>query len=110
MYRKKLVDYLDNVPVASWFDGSYRVITERDILFTNAGRARPDRVMFDGNKVVIVDYKFGYKEEEEYSKQMGFYCKILRQMGYKEVKGYIWYVNMNKIYPVGSGTQLQLDF
>lgn len=110
IYREKLFGYLDRVPVASWFDGSYRVVTERDILFTNAIKARPDRVMFDGNKVVIVDYKFGYKEEENYQKQVGFYCKTLRQMGYKEVKGYIWYVNMNKIYPVGFNTQLQLDF
>lgn len=35
-----------NNPVHSaWFDGRYKVINERDILFCNSGKARPDRVM-----------------------------------------------------------------
>lgn len=96
-YQEQVVSYLDHrVPVA-WFDGTYKVINERDILFKSSGKARPDRVMIQGKTAIVVDYKFGRKEESSYLRQVGFYCKTLRQMGYTEVLGYIWYVNLDKI-------------
>ena len=110
-YREQVVGYLEkNVP-SEWFDGTYKIINERDILFRGNGKARPDRVMIDGKKAIVVDYKFGKKEEKSYLRQVGFYCKTLHQMGYAEVSGYIWYVTLNKIVSVrvdNSPIQLRL--
>ena len=67
--------------------------------------------MTDGRKAVVVDYKFGRKEEKFYLRQVGFYCKTLRQMGYTDVSVYIWYVTLDKIVPVyteSTPVQLQL--
>ncbi len=99
-YLKWVESYLDNPACLAWFDGRYKVINERDILFCRSGKARPDRVMVDGKKAIVVDYKFGQKEEKSYIRQVGFYCKTLRQMGYTDVSGYIWYVTLGKVVPV----------
>ena len=99
-YREQVVSYLNDPVYSAWFDGRYKVINERDILFCNSGKARPDRVMVDGKKAIVVDYKFGLKEEKSYIRQVGFYCKTLRQMGYTDVAGYIWYVPLSKVVSV----------
>ena len=111
VYREQVVGFLKNNVPSEWFDGKYKIINERDILFKGTGKARPDRVMTDGRKAVVVDYKFGRKEEKSYLRQVGFYCKTLRQMGYTDVSGYIWYVTLDKIVPVyteSTPVQLQL--
>jgi len=96
-YGEQVVAYLKDPLPSEWFGGTYKVVNERDILFRSTGKARPDRVMIDGNKAIVVDYKFGRVEEKSYFRQVSFYCKTLRQMGYTEVSGYIWYVTLGKI-------------
>jgi RecB family endonuclease NucS len=52
---------------------------------------RPDRVMLNEQEVIVVDYKFG-EEKHEHSQQLKQYKDLMRKMGYKNVKGYLWYV------------------
>lgn len=100
-YINEIEDYISRPEVKDWFTEQYKVINERDILFPTATKVRPDRVMVDNTgKAVVVDYKFGRKEENKYLKQVGFYCSVIRQMGYREVEGYVWYVNLEKIIKV----------
>lgn len=96
-YCTEIRDYLSDERVADWFGRKYDVINERDILFRFGSRVRPDRVLVKGKLAIVVDYKFGQKEENKYLKQIQFYRTTLKQMGYKEVKGYIWYVKLRKI-------------
>lgn len=100
-YEKRVIAYLKQDIPSAWFDGTYKVMNEREMLFENGDKARPDRVLIKGKQAMVVDYKFGSKEETDYRKQVGFYCKTLRQMGYHDVKGYIWYVHLNKVVSVG---------
>lgn len=60
---------------------------------------RPDRVMINGKKAIVVDYKFGEKHNS-YRKQIALYCSLLSKMGYSEVKGYLWYVREGEIEEV----------
>ncbi len=78
--------------VAEWFNGSYRLYNECSILGDSEKTSRrPDRVMIKDNEAVVVDYKFG-RENSEYDKQVENYMKLLSDIGYTNVKGYIWYV------------------
>ena len=89
--------------VRGWFDGTWtEVRNENDIIVpaATASLRRPDRVMIRGGKVVVVDYKFGQKENTYYGRQVWGYMDLIRQMGYAEVEGYIWYVEMGKVVPV----------
>lgn len=96
-YCEKIRSYLQNPVASEWFSRQYKVINERDILLGLGSKIRPDRVIIKDKQVIVIDYKFGQSEENKYLKQIQFYRSSLKQMGYKEVKGYIWYVRLNKI-------------
>ncbi|MBR2300434.1 MAG: ATP-dependent helicase, partial [Bacteroidaceae bacterium] len=85
-----------------WFSGKYRLFNECTILFRQGEKhqqRRPDRVMVYGNEATVVDFKFG-RENEEYIKQVQEYVRLLLQMGYENVKGYLWYIYSNKIIEI----------
>jgi len=86
--------------VKEWFDGSWKVIAEQDILTRDGSIRRPDRVMLKSDEVIVVDYKFGQKKSSAHLAQVKKYANMLRQMKYKQVKGYIWYVNLNEVVGV----------
>ena len=88
--------------VQDWFDGHYRLFNENSILFRDgiAQNRRPDRVMIkDDGTAVVVDFKFA-KEREEHWHQVSEYMDLLRRMGMGKVKGYLWYVDNNKVIEV----------
>lgn len=89
---------IDKQEIKGWFDGNYRLLNETSILFRENGTTQkriPDRVMIKGNKATVVDFKFG-KEYESYLHQVEEYISLLKQMGFTDVEGYIWYVYNNK--------------
>ena len=60
----------------------------------------PDRVMIRGTRAVVVDYKFGSRDPGRYRRQVGEYLGLLRQMGYTQCEGYLWYVKLGEIEKV----------
>lgn len=90
----------NNHQVAEWFNGSWsEVLNEREII--HQGKIyRPDRVMVQGNEAVIVDYKFGLQENENYNNKIELYANLLSEMGYQKIRGYIWYVTTERVVQV----------
>lgn len=87
---------------ADWFGGRYKLFNECTILYKEENtheQRRPDRVMTDDEKAIVVDFKFG-REKDEYHQQVREYISLLQKMDYKNVKGYIWYVYTNHIVEV----------
>jgi len=97
----QLAALLADPEVASWFDGSYRVLNEHNIITGYAGVKRPDRIMLSDDEVIVVDYKSGEHESDKYVGQVSNYMKALVKCGYPNVKGFIWYTRMNKRVRVG---------
>jgi CRISPR/Cas system-associated exonuclease Cas4 (RecB family) len=98
---KEEVDRLIGTPgVPDWFDGSWKVITEQDILGPGGSLKRPDRVMLKEDHVVVVDYKFGKQQSGQHRKQVRQYTDMLEKMDYENVTGYIWYVNLKEVVKV----------
>ena len=105
--RKKVEDILknrfSNSQVRDWFSGRWKTFNERSIITLDREgklfKRRPDRVMFDGNEVVVVDFKFG-RETAEHHRQVALYMQLLRSMDYPRVSGFLWYVYENRIVPV----------
>lgn len=101
MLRKRL----ESPRVAEWFrPGRWTLYNECTILNTDpqTGKVverRPDRVMTDGRKTIVVDFKFG-REREEYHEQVRQYMALLKQIGLPAVRGYLWLVYSNKIIEV----------
>ena len=103
--QKMLSEYIStNEMVADWFAPHWKLYNECSILTTdkNTGEVcerRPDRVMKDGNRVVVVDFKFG-KMNDKYIAQVREYMQLLRNMGYSDVKGFLWFVRKGIIKEV----------
>lgn len=96
----RLTVLLENPEVGEWYDGSARVLNEVDILFGEGFSKRPDRVMIKKDEVVVVDYKFGEKQDKRHQEQVKSYLRLIRKMGYEKVNGYLWYVELGKIEAV----------
>lgn len=99
--RKMLNERLENKKIADWFSGKWDIHNECAILYKDKTNGsvqirRPDRVMTDGNKMIIVDFKFGIPREE-YKQQLQEYMNLAANMGYKRIEGYLWFVYSNKI-------------
>jgi ATP-dependent exoDNAse (exonuclease V) beta subunit len=102
----------ENATIAEWFSDKWeQTYSENDIILPireiekakeeaqKRGEKekltrRPDRVMINGNRVVVVDYKFGHKQTSNHRNQIIRYTELLREMGYTDIEGYLWYVNM----------------
>ncbi len=92
---------LDDTIAGEWFDGKWSIVRcESNIIAPSKEYRRPDRVMIQGNRAVVVDYKFG-KPKPEHGKQLGDYAKLLAEMGYDEIKSYLWYIKSGIIIEVG---------
>ncbi|WP_346859864.1 UvrD-helicase domain-containing protein [uncultured Draconibacterium sp.] len=100
-----LLKNLEMDEVKQWFDGTYKILNERDLL-TPKKLLRPDRIMYLGDKAIVVDYKTGEKNKK-YNKQVQAYAETLLETGFKSVTGFLWYLNQNEIEPVGSYTNKQ---
>lgn len=101
--RGMIVAAFSDPLIRSWFDGDWEVVrNENDIIVPahTASLRRPDRVLIKGDRVVVVDYKFGQKENKYYARQIGGYMSLIREMGFTNVEGYIWYVEMDKVVPI----------
>nr|WP_319512636.1 UvrD-helicase domain-containing protein [uncultured Draconibacterium sp.] len=84
--------------VKKWFDGSYEVLNERDLL-TSDKLLRPDRIMFSGNEAVVVDYKTG-ERQDKYLYQVNEYAKVLQNTGFSKVSGFLWYLHTGELEKV----------
>ncbi|MDD4604789.1 MAG: UvrD-helicase domain-containing protein [Dysgonamonadaceae bacterium] len=86
--------------VQEWYSGSYQVLNEQQLLHPSLSFIRPDRVMINGDKVIVVDYKFGEATESKYVKQVQRYVRSIRDMGYGNVRGYVFYVKLHEVVQV----------
>ena len=100
--RQMIARALEHPEVREWFGGGWeRVRNENEIIIPGRGSTRrPDRVMIDGRRVVVVDYKFGLRDAERHRRQMREYLRLLGEMGYAPTEGYLWYVKLGKIEKV----------
>lgn len=91
---------LDHPETSCWFDGSWKVLNERNLLA--AGHIlRPDRIMTSGNRAIVVDYKTGGVKSDSHIKQVRKYAETLKDSGFEKINGYVWYISLNEIISAG---------
>lgn len=100
MIRKELEQFWSIPEVKKWFTTDAEVLNENAILLPSGEMYRPDRVLLKGNKATVIDYKFGEEEHEYHKGQLKQYISFLKEMGYAEVKGVLYYASLGKIINV----------
>lgn len=97
---RQLTDILSLPEVSYWYSGKYAILNETQVLHPDTGLSRPDRVMIGSNEVIVADYKFGGLEEPKYTRQIRRYVKSIEEMGYHNVKGFIFYMKTGKVVQI----------
>jgi ATP-dependent helicase/nuclease subunit A len=97
--EKRVLDAVYLSGVNDWFAADNNVMTEAGILLPAGVTRRPDRIIFRDGKTTIIDFKFG-EEKAHYAAQIDHYRTLLKDMGYSNIEGFIWYVDKNKIITV----------
>jgi ATP-dependent exoDNAse (exonuclease V) beta subunit len=87
---------LQQPQAAEWFSANAKVMPEASIVLPGGEQRRPDRVMLFNNRTVVVDFKFGLTEKDDYFFQVGQYVELLQKMGNPSVEGWLWYVTLNR--------------
>lgn len=92
--------------VGEWFDGTMTDVWAETTMVGPDRRLRPDRIMTsgEGERTVIVDYKFGRTERAEHRQQVEQYVEWLTAAGFRGVEAYLWYYTLNKVVRVGPVT------
>lgn len=108
LYKAEIAEGLKDARVQEWFSPDVKVRNEVDVVTIvskkdgkKAEIRRPDRIVqtSDG-RTIVIDYKFGEKAEEKHVKQVYEYVKILRDAGYNNVFGKIWYMSEGNILDI----------
>lgn len=91
---------IDAVKHSGWFpeDGS-QILNETAVMDSDGRIYRPDRVVVTGNRVKIVDYKFG-EHRRGYETQLRKYAEIWTRMGYEVDSACLWYVLSGEVRTV----------
>ncbi|MDY6800268.1 MAG: UvrD-helicase domain-containing protein [Bacteroidota bacterium] len=97
---RQIHEVLKNQQIKDWFSNQWNVKTEAEIILPGGKKARPDRVIYNQEKTVVIDYKFGEQQEEKHKKQVKSYMEMLQKMGDTNVEGYLWYVDLGNIVAV----------
>ncbi len=97
--KEKITSLIDRAwrksELCDWFSGGWQLLREQAIL-VNGEECRPDRVMIKGNRAIVLDYKFG-APQDKYAKQVREYMRVMRQLGYADVQGYLWYAQTEEL-------------
>ncbi|SNS84314.1 ATP-dependent exoDNAse (exonuclease V) beta subunit (contains helicase and exonuclease domains) [Ekhidna lutea] len=100
--RKRYETLINNLwkdeQIKSWFSGIGEVKTEVVVLPKDGDTKRMDRVVIDGNKARVIDFKSGFPKSED-NRQLKEYASLLAQMGY-EVEGYLLYLKSGEVREV----------
>ncbi len=68
------------------------VKNEQDILTASGSYLRPDRIVIEGQKVTIIDYKTG-KRNADHAEQINRYGEAIEEMGYRVENKIIVYID-----------------
>ena len=106
--RTKIKEALSNPISGHWFDKGWKEFKECSIIFRKKNgeikERRPDRVIVNKDETIVIDYKSGEKNDR-HKDQIRLYMYLLKKMGYKNVKGFVWYFMTGDIVEEKGGLQ-----
>lgn len=99
--KQKLIgsalEVLENPELKEILGKASESIVEKNIIDANGKMHRPDRVLINANEVIILDYKFTLEESDKHIEQVNNYKILLTEMGYQNIKSYLFYAVKGKL-------------
>lgn len=83
-----------------WLTGHYKIWNEASIILKNGETIRPDKVFTNDDETIVLDFKFTKGDYADHQWQVDSYKKALHNLGYTNVKGYLYYAKINELVEV----------
>lgn len=93
----KALEVLENADLKAVLSKATGSITEKNIIDAKGKLHRPDRILFNKDEVIILDYKFTLTESDKHLEQVENYKKLLLDMGHSQVSAYLFYAVTGKL-------------
>ncbi|MFA4851296.1 MAG: UvrD-helicase domain-containing protein [Bacteroidales bacterium] len=97
--NKKISAVIADPLINKYFQPGCVIKTEAEILLKDGSTLRPDRVIIEGDKAIVIDYKTG-GINDSHEKQISKYAEVLREIGYTETEKFLVYIDLNKVVQV----------
>ena len=90
--------------MAPWFDGQGKVYLERDLVGADGKMVRPDRVVYRGGEIAVIDFKTAEesdtKKRASHAKQVRGYMQALQRTHGPHVLGLVYYVASDELVDI----------
>ncbi|GAB3814798.1 hypothetical protein GCM10028895_08240 [Pontibacter rugosus] len=106
---QKLNHVLRHPKLSRYFTNQVAVEHEKEVLDARAYLYKPDRIVFDGDAVVLIEFKTP-PPEPEHRYRLDHYAVRFRQLGYQKVKCLLYYFETEEVmeWHYGGKKALQL--
>lgn len=82
--------------IKHWFTKAKKIISERKIIYQGK-LYRPDKIFVHNDKVILVDFKTGETELEQYLAQIKRYKMMLIALKYSNIESYLLNIDTNEL-------------
>lgn len=89
-----------HLQINTWLTGDFKIWNESAIITAKGETLRPDKVFTSEKETIVLDFKFTQSEAFSHQKQVKQYVKTLEELGYKNVKGFLFYAKSNDLVEV----------
>lgn len=86
--------------IHTWLTSDYKVWNEASIITSEGKTLRPDKVFSKDGETIVLDFKFTKGDYIEHKYQVGTYMDALKHVGYKQIKGYLYYAKTKELVEV----------
>ena len=69
-----------------------KILNEQGIIISQNETKRPDKIIFKEDETIVIDFKTGIPKAQ-HLKQVQLYADTLREMGYQQVRGIVFYTS-----------------
>lgn len=86
--------------INKWLTGGYKIWNEASIITAGGESIRPDKVFTSPEETIVLDFKFTQGDYVGHKSQVDKYAKTLQNLGYKNVKGFLYYAKSSQLVEV----------
>ncbi|NEM98949.1 UvrD-helicase domain-containing protein [Pontibacter burrus] len=98
--QRLLTEVVNHPKIAPYFSEKVAIEQEKEVLDARAYLYKPDRIVFDGEAVTIIEFKTPPPEPEpepEHRNRLDHYAVRFRQLGYKKVRCVLYYFETQEV-------------
>lgn len=98
--EEKIRSILAHKLLASYFSPAAISKNEAEMITEHGELLRPDKIVFEKDHAVVIDYKTGKPNSKKYAIQMNKYAMALQSMGHTTVRKILVYIDENLVEEV----------